>query len=153
MREDISSERPQPEILPLPGESKRLIPKTAQYPVTEACEDDPNRRMMPGPISKRPHGVYCAAVRTTPSSQFHEAVTAIKIAHHKTMAPNPGTAATLAQTRLRSQKRILPPEPVNLLDTHHEKKRQYAAPSPGAAEYHVGENASPLRSRASFLVP
>jgi hypothetical protein len=124
MREDISPERPQPVILSLPGESKGLIPKTAQYPVTEACDDDPNRRMMPGPVSERPHGVHRAAVRATPASQENVAVAVIEVTHHKTMTPNPGTSAARAQTRSRPEKRILPPKPENLLDTHHDKKRQ-----------------------------
>ena len=124
MRRDVPLERPQPMILPLPGKPKGFIPKAAKHPVAEAFQDDPNRRMMPGPVPERPHGVHGAAVRATPASQFHEAVAVIKVAHHKTMTPNPGTAATGAQTRPRPQKRILPPEPENLLDTHHEKKRQ-----------------------------
>jgi hypothetical protein len=67
------------------------------------------------------------------------------------MAPNPGTAAAGAQTRPRPQKRIFSPKPENLLDTHHEKKRQYVAPSPEAAENHVGENTVLSASGRPFL--
>ena len=124
MRRNVLPERPQPVILPLPGESKGLIPKTAQDPVAKAFQDDPDRRVMPGPVAERQHSVHTAAVRATPSPEFYVAVAFIKVALHKTMTPNPGTAATDAQTRPRPQKRTLPPKSENILDTHHEKKRQ-----------------------------
>ena len=95
---DVPLERPQPVILPLPGEPEGLIPKAAQYPVAEAFQDDPDRRMMPGPVPERPHGVHRAAVRTAPSPKFYVAVAVIEVTRHKTMTPNPGTAAALAQT-------------------------------------------------------
>jgi len=124
MRGDVFLERPQPVILPPPGEPKGLIPKAVQYPVAEACEDDPNLCMMPGPVPERPHGVHRAAVRAAPASEFYETIALIEVARHETMAPNPGTAAALVQTRPRPEKRILPPKPENFLDTHHDKKRQ-----------------------------
>jgi hypothetical protein len=109
--QDVPPERPQPVILPLPGKPEGLIPKAALYPVTEAFQNNPDRRMMPGPVAERPHDVYAAAIRATPSSKFDRAVAVIEVTHHKTMAPNPGTAATDAQTRPRPEKRILPPKP------------------------------------------
>ena len=141
MRRNVPLERPQPVILSLPGEPRGLIPKAAQDPVAEAFQDNANRRMMPGPVPERPHGVHGPTVRATPAPKFHEAVAAVEVSLHKPMAPNTSAAAAFAQTRPRTEKRIVPPESENLLDTHHEKKRQYAAPSPEAAEYHVGENA------------
>ena len=97
MCRDVPLERSKPVALPLPGEPKGLIPTAAQYPVAEAFQDDPNRRMMPGPVPERPHGVHGAAVRATPASQLYETVTIVEVANHKTMTPDPGTAAAGAQ--------------------------------------------------------
>ena len=124
MRDEVPLKRLQPVTLPLSGKPEGLIPTTAPYPVAEAFQNDPDRRMMPGPVPERPHGVHRSAVRATPAAKFHRAVAYIVIPLHKPMAPNPGTSTAGAQTRPWPEKRILPPKPQNLLDTHHEKKRQ-----------------------------
>ena len=131
---DIIFERTQPMTLPLPRKPQRLVPEAMHDPIRETSGDGLNRRVMPLPIVRVLNRLHAAAVRTPPSSKPHGLGITIKIAKHEPMPPNPGAATPLAQTSLRPRKRITLPQPENLLDTHHEKKRQYAVPWPEAAE-------------------
>src|SRR5271169_5914925 len=103
-------------------------------PISEAEGDGLNRRVMSRPIVRVLNRVHAAAVWTPPPSKPQRLGITIKIAKHEPMPPNPGTSASLTQTPLRPRKRITLSQPENLLDTHHEKKRQYSAPQPEAAE-------------------
>jgi len=121
---DITPERTHPMTLPLPGKPQGLVPEAMRDPMRQARYDRLNRRMMSRPIVRVLNRVHAPAVRTPPPSKPQRRGIAIQIAEHETMTPNPGTSAPLVQTPHWPRKHIAFPQPENLLDTHHIKKRQ-----------------------------
>ncbi len=121
---DVSPERPQPMTLPLPCKLQGLVPEAVRKAIGETRNDGPNRRVMPGPIIRRTNRVYASTVRTAPPPKPQRPDIAVEISKDESMSPDPGTSTPLAQTPLRSRKRIALSQPENLLDTQHEKKGQ-----------------------------
>ncbi len=124
IRLDVAQKRPYPVLLPLTAETA-LVPYPVLYPVTQTAENNPYRHMMPRPVPKRPYRIHTSAISTNVTPQTEGCVVPFKICIYKPMFPYSAASAALFQTIRRPREFICPANSENLLDTNHEKKRQY----------------------------
>src|SRR3972149_4639938 len=97
--------------------------------MTDAFHDYPDRRAVPWPALSRPDRINTATIGTAIALQIHQSFVSVKTNPHIAMPPDPVAPAPLLQASCRARTHIVAATLQYLLDTNHEKKRQYPVPS------------------------
>jgi len=149
---DVLLKRSQPVALCLSRQSPAAVPYTFAETMTEPLHDNNDRCPVPGPAVCRPDRIYTAAIRTAITLQIHKGLISINPDPYIPMPPYPIAPAAFSQTMFRPWVAILPDQMHYLLDTDHQKKRQYPVPSRSGGGLLIQEKAnSPLRVLSSVF--
>lgn len=144
--------RSKPVSLSLPGVCA-FPPYAVPHPMAHPLDYDPYRHMMPGPVSEGPYCIYATTIGADVPLQTNGAAVSVKIRIDKSVAPYPPALTVVTLADNWSRKREITPLQKNILDAHHEKKRQYPVPSgSGEASLVLRKNLSFSASGPFFLV-